>query len=148
MRRIWGGVLSCLYPFLALLLFKRYHSHIPVKVALALKLYPAMVNVVMLGVFSYSLLRPPSIVERFARLALLARRAPELSTRGIIYTRSVTKWWCLFFIFNGLTALVTALWADDKTWAIYNGMIAYILMGSLMGIEWLIRQRAQLHDPA
>jgi uncharacterized membrane protein len=148
MRRVFWGVLSCLYPFAALLMFRRYHSCIPVKVALALKLYPVGVNICLLGAFAYSLIRPPSIVERFARLARIAAGEPELTPCGVRYACSVTKCWCLFFVLNGLAALATALWGSDETWALYNGVISYALTGSLMGIEWLVRQRVLLHDPA
>jgi uncharacterized membrane protein len=34
---------------------------------LPLKLYPVLVNFVLLGIFAYSLIHPPSLVERIAR---------------------------------------------------------------------------------
>lgn len=138
-----GGLLSCLYPFLALLLLKRFYAYIPNHAALALKLYPVAVNGVLLGVFSLSLARGPSAIERFARL-----QEPNLSPRGVDYARSVTKVWCVFFIANGLTALATALWASDGAWALYNGFIAYLFMGALMGVELIVRRRARSHDAA
>ena len=112
--------------------------------ALPLKLYPALVNAVMLAVFAASLVFPPSVVERIARLT-----EPDLPAHAVVYTRRVTQVWCAFFIVNGTLALVTALWASDRVWAIYNGGIAYLLMGSLFAIEWLVRQRvraAHRHD--
>lgn len=112
--------------------------------ALPLKLYPALVNAVMLAVFAASLIFPPSVVERIARLT-----EPDLPPRAVIYTRRVTQIWCVFFVVNGSLALSTALWASDRTWALYNGGIAYVLMGGLFGIEWLVRQRvraAHRHD--
>ena len=57
------------------------------------------------------------------------------------YTRRVTQIWCAFFIFNGSVALFTALHGDMAMWTAWNGMIAYLLMGLLMGSEWLIRRR-------
>ena len=104
--------------------------------ALPLKLYPALVNAVMLVVFAISLRFPPSAVERLARLG-----DPDLPPEGVLYTRRVTQVWCGFFIVNGILALVTALWASDRVWAIYNGLLAYGLMGLLFGGEWLVRQR-------
>ncbi|GGD53146.1 hypothetical protein [Pseudoxanthomonas indica] len=112
--------------------------------ALPLKLYPALVNAVMLAVFAASLVFPPSVVERIARLT-----EPDLPAHAVVYTRRVTQVWCAFFIVNGTLALITALWASDRAWAIYNGGIAYVLMGSLFAIEWLVRQRvraAHRHD--
>ncbi len=68
---------------------------------LPLKLYPALVNAVLLAVFATSLLRPPSIVERLARLT-----EPHLPPAGVAYTRGVTQVWCGFFAVNGTLALV------------------------------------------
>lgn len=106
--------------------------------ALPLKLYPAMVNAVMLGVFAVSLRFPPTVVERIARMT-----EPDLPQRAVAYTRRVTQLWCLFFIFNGALALVTALWTTDRVWALYNGLVAYVLMGLLFAGEWLVRQRVR-----
>jgi uncharacterized membrane protein len=101
---------------------------------LALKLYPVLVNAAMLGVFTYSLFVPPSIVEQFAR-----RREPDLAPQSVAYTRRVTQVWCVFFALNGGVALVTALWASVATWSLYNGFIAYLLMGVLFAGEYGIR---------
>jgi uncharacterized membrane protein len=101
-----------------------------------LKLYPVLVNLLMLGVFGYSLLAPPSLIERFARL-----QEPELSPAAVQYTRRVTQVWCGFFVVNGTIAAGTALWATARTWFLYNGVIAYVLMGALFGGEYLVRLR-------
>ena len=92
----------------------------------------------LLAFFALSLWQGPPVVERLARL-----QEPELDARAIAYTRRVTQVWCAFFLLNGGVALATALWASDATWALYNGLIAYGLMGALMGVEWLVRQRVR-----
>lgn len=101
---------------------------------LPLKLYPVLVNTALLGVFAYSLVSPPSMIERFARI-----REPNLPTRAIGYTRRVTQVWCIFFAANGTIALATALWASPATWTLYNGLIAYVLMAFLFAGEYLVR---------
>ena len=103
--------------------------------------YPVVVNAVMLAVFGGSLWSAMPIVERIARL-----REPQLSPTGIRYTRRVTQVWCLFFIINGGIALLTALYGDISLWTAWNGMIAYLLMGSLMAVEWLVRQRVKKRE--
>jgi len=105
---------------------------------LPLQLYPVLVNIVLLGVFGYSLLKPPSAIERLASI-----RNPVLPPEAVAYTRAVTKVWCGFFILNGSMALATALWASHRIWALYNGLIAYGLIGLLFGVEWLVRRRVQ-----
>jgi uncharacterized membrane protein len=105
---------------------------------LPLKLYPALVNAVFLVLFGISLRHPPSAVERIARLT-----EPDLPAAAVPYTRRVTQVWCLFFLGNGAVALATALWASNHAWALYNGLISYLLMGALFGGEWLVRRRVR-----
>ena len=103
---------------------------------LPLKLYPVLVNAALFVIFVYSLKRPPTVIERLARL-----KEPQLPESGVRYTRKVTQVWAAFFVVNGGIALWTALFASEATWALYNGLIAYGLMGALFAGEWLVRQR-------
>lgn len=103
---------------------------------LPLKLYPVLVNAVLLVMFALSLRYPPSAIERLARL-----HEPDLPPSGVRYTRHVTEVWCGFFVVNGGIALCTALYASEAIWALYNGLIAYLLMGALFGGEFLLRRR-------
>lgn len=107
--------------------------------ALPLKLYPVVVNALMLVMFASSLWHPPSIIERWQRL-----ETPALSAAGVAYARTVTWVWSWFFVVNGSIALATALWGSDKAWMLYNGTIAYCLMGALFCAEWLVRRRVQM----
>jgi uncharacterized membrane protein len=103
---------------------------------LPLKLYPVMVNAALLAAFGLSLWHPPSVIERLARL-----QDPQLPEEAVAYTRTVTQVWCGFFLLNGSIALATALFASDALWALYNGLIAYLLIGLLVAGEWLLRPR-------
>lgn len=98
--------------------------------------YPVFVSLLFLIWFSHGLFRPPTVVERLARL-----RDPDLPPQGVAYTRKVTLAWCLFFLINGGIAAATAWHGDVGLWALYNGGISYVLMGLLMGAEMLIRKR-------
>lgn len=104
--------------------------------SLPAKLYPVAMNLLLLLLFATSLRHPPSIIERLARL-----REPELPAAAVAYTRRVTQVWCGFFVLNGSIALWTALAASDRVWALYNGLLAYLMMGLLFAGEWLLRQR-------
>jgi uncharacterized membrane protein len=103
---------------------------------LPLKLYPVAVNAALLATFAYSLVVPPSMIERFARLT-----DPHLPEAAIGYTRQVTQVWCVFFALNGAIAFATAVWASARIWWFYNGFIAYILMGVLFAGEYCVRSR-------
>jgi uncharacterized membrane protein len=97
----------------------------------------------MLLLFGISLKNPPSMVERFARL-----REPDLPSAGVIYTRRVTQIWCAFFIANGSLAAYTAMYSSREIWALYNGFIAYLLMGAMFSVEWLVRRYHLSRDHA
>lgn len=103
---------------------------------LPLKLYPVMVSAVLLAVFGASLLRPPTIIERIARIA-----EPQLPPEGVAYTRKVTLAWCGFFLANGAASAATAVWASEQFWVLYNGLLAYLLIAAFFGGEWMLRQR-------
>jgi uncharacterized membrane protein len=105
---------------------------------LPLKLYPFLMNVLTLGLFGYSLIYPPTMVERIARIT-----EPDLPPEGVQYTRRVTQAWCLFFVLNGSLALYTTLWTSEEVWSLYNGVIAYLMMGVMFGGEYLIRRRVR-----
>lgn len=109
---------------------------------LLLRWYPVLMSALMLALFGLSLRIGPPLVERLARL-----RTPELPPAAIGYTRRVTQVWCAFFLGNGLVAALLTLWAPLSWWTLYNGLIAYLLMGLLFAGEWLLRQR-KLRDPA
>jgi uncharacterized membrane protein len=103
---------------------------------LPLKLYPVAVNCALLAVFCLSLYRGPPVIERLARIS-----EPQLTPAGVAYTRRVTQVWAAFFALNGGISLVTALWASDVVWTLYNGAIAYVLIGALFAGEYLVRRR-------
>jgi uncharacterized membrane protein len=96
--------------------------------------YPVLVNVSLLLVFAASLVSPPSVIERIARL-----RDPALPPAAVVYTRRVTIVWAVFFVLNGAAAFYTARFTPLETWALYNGLIAYLLMAALFAIELAIR---------
>lgn len=97
--------------------------------------YPAMVCLAFLVYFVKSLYQPQSAIEQLARL-----HKPDLPSFAVQYTRKVTIVWAAFFFVNGTLSIITVLYGDDKIWALYNGLIAYILMALLFSIEWLYRQ--------
>jgi uncharacterized membrane protein len=101
-----------------------------------LRLYPAAISASMLMLFGVTLLYPPTMVERFARM-----QEGELSPKGVQYTRRVTESWCAFFAINGAIAVYTAAFASREAWALYNGFLAYLVMGTLFAGERLVRRR-------
>jgi uncharacterized membrane protein len=103
----------------------------------AMLYYPVLMNAGMLLLFASSLVSPPTIIERIARI-----RHPDLPDRALPYLRRVTVAWCIFFVGNGAVALYTATLASFEAWALYNGLIAYLLIGAMFAGELLTRMRA------
>ncbi|HYJ16997.1 MAG TPA: hypothetical protein VE170_16010 [Candidatus Limnocylindria bacterium] len=101
---------------------------------LPLRFYPVLVSGAFLTVFAYSLVVPPSTIERLARL-----HEPGLSPAAVAYTRRVTQVWCVFFALNGAIALYTALFGSMAQWSFYNGFLAYLLMGIIFAGEYCAR---------
>jgi uncharacterized membrane protein len=95
---------------------------------------PALVSFGLLAGFGLSL-RGESVVEAIAR----AQHGP-LSAEQTRYCRRVTLVWCVFFLANGVVALVLALTASTATWALYTGLLAYLLIGALFASEFVYRQ--------
>jgi uncharacterized membrane protein len=100
--------------------------------------YPVVVNAMLFAVFGYSVLHPPTVIERIARL-----REPELPASGVAYTRRVTIAWLVFFAGNGAVALATALAGDVAVWSLYNGLVAYLLIAAMFAGEFVIRRRVR-----
>jgi len=95
--------------------------------------YPVIVNLLMLALFASSLRQKETVVERFARL-----QDPLLPDYAVRYTRTVTKVWCVFFVLNGTASLITSF-MPIAIWTLYNGLLSYLLAGSLFACEFMVR---------
>lgn len=100
------------------------------------RLYPAVMVSLALAVFALSLARTP-LVEVFAR-----KMGESLDLRGVEYCRRVTVVWTVFLAAH-LAVTVATVFASHEVWALYNGLVAYVLMGSLFAGEWLYRKRVR-----
>lgn len=104
-----------------------------------LKFYPVLINAGMLTLFAISLAKKDPIIFRFAKLG--NKRVATHPARGAIrrYCICVTWVWICFFIGNGSIALYTIAAKDTTLWALYNGLISYLIMGILFGGEAIMR---------
>lgn len=100
-----------------------------------LEFYPVMVNAFLLLSFATSLFLKQSVCERFARAG-----NPDLPLEAIGYCRKATFFWCVFFLLNGCISLYTALYASPEIWALYNGLISYLLLGAFFFVEYTVRR--------
>jgi len=104
----------------------------------AAKAYPVLMSLAFATVFGWSLAFPPTLVER---IAVLAGTAPTEPARR--YMRRVTVVWFAFLVANAGVSGWTGLAQDHAVWAFYNGFVSYLLMGILMGGEYLVRVRVR-----
>lgn len=99
-----------------------------------LRAYPILVSLGLAGLFAHSLWRPPSMIERIARL-----REPDPPPAAIAYFRGVTLAWLGFFLVNAALSAATALGGSLELWTFYNGFLSYLIMGALFLGEWILR---------
>lgn len=97
------------------------------------KLSPILIHSGLFYIFWNSLKDVP-LIEVFARLDF-----PELPPEIVVYTRQLTIFWALFFALNILLCVWMAIWQDDALWALYNGLLVYLLIVILMIGEYLWR---------
>ena len=99
-----------------------------------LKIYPVAMSLGGAGYGIYTLLYPPSAIERLARATGMT-----VDTAGERYTRGVTWMWVGFFVVNAGIAGYTTLAATTATWALYNGFFSYLIIALLFAAEYLFR---------
>jgi uncharacterized membrane protein len=101
---------------------------------ISLKAYPILLSIGLVVLFSHSLLQPPTVMERIARLS-----QPNLEPAAIRYLRKLTMVWLCFFVVNAAISAATAFWGSLETWTLYNGLISYLLIGSIFAGEFAVR---------
>ena len=97
--------------------------------------YPVLLSLGMAALFGHSLLRPPSLIERFARLT-----DPAFPPEGVAYCRTVTVVWTAFLTANAAVAAGLAVWSTPEAWTLWTDLVAYLLMGMLFAGEYAVRQ--------
>ena len=97
--------------------------------------YPNIISGIMLVIFAGSLFSEQTIIERCARL-----QNPDLPLYAVTYTRNVTKIWTFFFIFNIIVTTLLIVLENYRLWALFTGVISYILMGIIMSVEYCVRK--------
>jgi uncharacterized membrane protein len=102
---------------------------------LAVKAYPCVVSLAAASVFGLSLHYPPSLIERFARL-----REPGLPAAGQAYCRNVTKVWTAWLLVNAVIAGWLGTAGSEEAWALWTGLISYLVSGSLFAGEFAVRR--------
>jgi len=102
--------------------------------AVIAKLVPFGIHVSLFLVFWKSLATTP-LIERYARLDY-----PILPPEICVYVRRLTIVWAFFFALNAIACLGLALSNNEELWALYNGLVIYLLIGALFVGEIIWRK--------
>jgi uncharacterized membrane protein len=99
-------------------------------------LIPSLVYLWLTALFGHTLWSPPSLCERLVRL-----QYPEFGPDIEQYLRELTWVWTLFFAVNIVVCAALPALAGEQVWAVYTGLVVYVLMGCLGVGEWFYRHR-------
>lgn len=99
-----------------------------------LKLYPVLMNISMCLMFALSLCTKP-LMEKFA-----TKMGYVLNEKQKKYTKHMTCVWAIFMF--GMTMIsFGTVFLSDEIWVLFNGLISYVLIGTMMFIEFIIRKK-------
>lgn len=93
---------------------------------MATKAYPVVMNLAAASVFAISLARPPSLIERFARI-----RNQALPEEAVDYCRKLTMVWVGWLVVNAIVAAALGAWASLQIWTLWTGVFSYVGSGGL-----------------
>lgn len=100
-----------------------------------LLLVPVVINATLLVTFGSTLWSGPPLIERFARL-----QDADLTVPEVAWCRAWTIVWTAFFATNVVVASTLGVTERLELWAVYNGLLTYIVMGGFFVGEYSIRK--------
>ncbi|MFT5612148.1 MAG: putative membrane protein [Polaribacter sp.] len=101
---------------------------------LMLRYYPVLMNFGIASFFAFSLFTEQPLIERLASLM-----KTELNPSARCYMRRLTQVWAGLLTVNGIISSYTACCLPLKQWAIYNGVIAYLIFAVFSLGELIVR---------
>lgn len=102
---------------------------------LGTKAYPVLLSLAASYVFAQSLVSPPTMIERMARL-----RLATVDEGRRIYCRNLTVIWAVWLLINAVIAAALAIHGSDWAWALWTGVLSYVLSGALLVGEMGVRR--------
>lgn len=99
----------------------------------AVKFYPVCANLTVFLIFFTSLFAKETVIQKIAK-----KIEGELDEFTKNYTRKLTYVWCVFCFCNLILSIIT-VFLPEKIWAIYNGCISYITIGTMFAVEYMVR---------
>ncbi len=97
---------------------------------------PAVSFALLAWLFGRTLWRPPPLIERMVRLQFA-----EIPDYLQDYLRRLTWLWSVFFAAVALVSIALTLIGAEGAWAWFHGFGIWLLLGLLVGGEYLYRRR-------
>ena len=101
-----------------------------------LKIYPVLMNISVCLMFALSLHDVP-LIEKFA-----LKTGHKLNFEQRKYTRAATRTWAIFMLCLTMISLAT-VFLSNEIWVMFNGLISYILIAIMMGVEFIVRKKVK-----
>lgn len=98
------------------------------------KIVPVGIYIFLCWLFGRTLKQGPSLIERMVRMEY-----PDFPPGVVEYCRQLTWIWTVFFAINSTLIAILAIQAPAKVWAIYTGIVIFVLMAALMIGEYFWR---------
>lgn len=96
--------------------------------------YPVLMSLGFSALFAFSLTSKTSLIERFAKMS-----GQDYPQTALGYMRKLTIIWAVLLFCNALVSAYTACCVSLKYWTLYNGLLAYFLLGGLAVGELIFR---------
>jgi len=90
-------------------------------------------NFLFFCIFLCSLFAKETVIQKIAK-----RLDGKLEEPVLTYTKNLTYVWVVFLFFNFLMS-VWSLFLSDNFWALYNGLVSYLLIGGVFAVELPVR---------
>ncbi len=100
-----------------------------------LLVYPVLISLLVSFAFLLSLRGPVTLIEKVARLA--GQQVPQYAKS---YLRKLTLIWGILLLVNAVVAGYTACCMSLQFWALYNGLLSYLLFVGFFVLELGFRQ--------
>jgi uncharacterized membrane protein len=101
------------------------------------KILPVLVQLTLMVFFGRTLSKDKGtpFIESVVRLQF-----PELPPAVSLYCRQLTQLWTAFFAGNALVCTVLAVWGSSFWWALYNGVVIYLMIVVMVVGEYIYRR--------
>jgi uncharacterized membrane protein len=113
------------------------------KSPIVIKLYPVLADIAYLTIMITSVFFPPPLAYYFIDIFDKSMKTVIPKETFDRYCFKASLVWCVFFVLDGIAALITVFYGSDLIWGIYNGGITYAMMGLIFIGEFIILKKVK-----